>query len=65
MTINAVIRNEGEWWVAQCLEYDVAVQARTLDDVKYELQKTLVSHIVLSLVNNEVPFAEIPPAPGY
>jgi len=26
-TIHAIAIHRGEWWVAQCLEYDIATQA--------------------------------------
>jgi len=50
-------------WIAQCLDYDIAAQAQTLKDVKYEFERLLVGHIVASLDNHLVPFANTPRAP--
>lgn len=50
-------------WLAQCLEYDIAVEAKSLEDVSYELERTLVGHLVICDENNEEPFERIPPAP--
>jgi len=61
--ISAVIFREGDYWVAQCLEYDLATQAKSLKDLQYELQRTLIGHIVASTEANEVPFERLAPAP--
>ena len=62
--ISAVLFQEGEQWVAQCLEYDIAAQAETLKElVEYELQRVLVGHISVSLETGRVPFENVPAAP--
>ena len=62
-TISAVVFREGEFWVAQCLEYDIATQAKSLRDLQYELQRTLVGHIVASNEAGQQPFEKLAPAP--
>ena len=62
-TISVVLLQEGEWWSAQCLEYDIAAQAKTLPDLYYELEKTFVSHISVSDSLGQEPFADLEPAP--
>lgn len=47
--IGAVIFQEGNLWVAQCLEFDIAAQASTVKELGYELQRVLVGHVVSSL----------------
>lgn len=32
-------------WVAQCLEHDLATQARTLDELQREIMRILTAHI--------------------
>lgn len=61
--ISAVLFQEGEWWSAQCLEYDIAAQAKSLPDLRYELQRVLVSHISVSSELGREPFDGIGPAP--
>jgi hypothetical protein len=61
--ISAVIFREGDYWVAQCLEYDLATQAKSLKDLQYELQRTLIGHIVASTEADQVPFERLAPAP--
>ena len=62
-TLSLLVGREGEWWVAQCLEYDIAVQARTLKDVDYEFQRILLGRIFAAKELGIDPFEDIPPAP--
>lgn len=62
-TVRAVVFQEGEWLSAQCLEYDIATQARTLEDLDYELQRILFGHIATSKKLHREPFEGIPRAP--
>ena len=62
-TISVVMFQEGEWWTAQCLEYDIAAQAKTVPDLYYELDRVLVGHLVANTELGREPFADIRPAP--
>ena len=61
--IRAVVFQDGEWLCAQCLEYDIATQARTLDDLSYELQRIIVGHIATSKKLGKEPFEGLSRAP--
>jgi predicted RNase H-like HicB family nuclease len=61
--IRAVVFQESGWWCAQCLEYDIATQARTITELKAELKKVLTIHIELALERGQEPFAVFPKAP--
>jgi predicted RNase H-like HicB family nuclease len=41
---NAVIIKEGEWYVAQCLDVDVASQGKTEDEAMKNLNEALLLH---------------------
>lgn len=41
---NAVISKEGDWYVAQCLEVDVASQGKTKDEALKNLNEALLLH---------------------
>lgn len=43
-TFNASVWREGEWYVAQCLEVDVASQGETEDDALANLREALELH---------------------
>jgi predicted RNase H-like HicB family nuclease len=63
LKIRAVLFQEEGWWVAQCLEHDIAAQARTRDDLLYELERILVGHFFISAEKGKIPFANLPRAP--
>lgn len=55
---------DGVWWVAQCLDHDIATQARTLEDAVYDLQRMLVARIITAeQMGIADPFADVPAAP--
>ena len=50
-------------WSAQCLERDIAAQARTLEDLYDEVERVLAAHIVVAEELGQEPFMGIGPAP--
>lgn len=60
---NFVAFQDGDAWVAQCLERDICAQAESLKDVLYEVQRALVGHLVISIKLGKEPFKDLPPAP--
>jgi hypothetical protein len=64
MNINILLFQERGIWVAQCLEFDVAAQASTLNDVIYEFQRVLCGHIAMRKELDLPPLeSDLPPAP--
>ena len=61
--MRVVIFQEGDWVCAQCLEYDIAAQGKTLDDSLYELERLVVGHIAISVENGLAPLQGLPRAP--
>lgn len=61
--IHAVAFQNGASWVAQCLEFDIATQAPSLDGLMYELQRILVGHVFVARQEKQEPFERIPKAP--
>lgn len=41
-------QDQMEWWVAQCLEYDIAAQGRTINDALYEFQRLVVGRVSMA-----------------
>lgn len=62
-TIKAILFKEEDWYVAQCLDYDIATQARSIQDLYYELEHVLVGHVVVAQHEECVPFEGLPRAP--
>jgi hypothetical protein len=45
------------------LEYDIAAQAKTLEDCQYQLERLIAGHVAIALENKLEPFAGLPRAP--
>jgi hypothetical protein len=63
INISAVLFQEGEWWSAQCLEYDIAAQAKTIPELHREFERVLCTHIAASVDMGRKPFEGLEPAP--
>lgn len=61
--IRAVLFEDSGWWCAQCLEYDIAAQARTVPELHDELERVLRAQALVSSELGQEPFAGLPPAP--
>jgi len=61
--IRAVVFKEGDWWVAQCLEYNYVAISRTLEALPEELLRMVTAQIIVSLENGVQPFYGYSPAP--
>jgi hypothetical protein len=61
--IRAVVFQEGEWLCAQCLEYDLVAQAKSLQQLSRALQRLIVGHVAVRLRHNQQPFRDLPRAP--
>lgn len=46
--IRAVVYKEGEWWIIQLLEYDLATQVRRLEDVPSEFRRLILAQILVN-----------------
>ena len=62
-SLRAVIFRDGDWWVAQLLEYNLATAARSLEAIPAELERFLTVQIVGSLEAGVEPFEDLPKAP--
>jgi predicted RNase H-like HicB family nuclease len=57
MRLTAAVTQEGDWYVARCLEVEVASQGRTLEEALANLKEAL------ELYFEDVPVSEVLPAP--
>lgn len=65
LKISAILFQEGEVWSAQCLEYDIATQADSLPNLRYELERVIFAHIAACKNIGREPFEGLPPAPQH
>ncbi len=61
--VRAVVFQEGEWLCAQCLEYDLVAQAKSLQQLSRALQRLIVGHVAVRLHHKQQPFRDLPRAP--
>lgn len=63
--MHVVIFQRDKWWIAQCLQYDIGAQAMSAPEVVYQLQRSLVGHVVICAAESMEPFSNLPPAPDF
>jgi hypothetical protein len=63
--IHVLILNEGEHLVAQCLEYDITAQAKSIEALEESFIRAFLGQIVLALEHGEQPFANLAQAPAF
>ncbi len=63
IAIRAVVFQEGDWLCVQCLEYNLATQAPSLDELYKGLHRLILGHIAVRLHHNQQPFEGLPRAP--
>ncbi|HEY3571028.1 MAG TPA: hypothetical protein VGP73_24070 [Thermoanaerobaculia bacterium] len=61
--IHVVIFRNGERLIAQCLEHDIATQARDVRELLHEVERILSAHILVAEQDGVEPFANVPKAP--
>jgi hypothetical protein len=64
ITLRAVMFKSGDFWVGQCLEHDIAAQAKTVTDLPYQLERAIIGYVVVALDNKMEPLENVPPAPA-
>jgi hypothetical protein len=62
-TIRTVVFQEEGWYVAQCLDVDLATQAKSLEALYVALEQLLLGRILVSEKLGLQPFENLPPAP--
>jgi hypothetical protein len=61
--IRAVIFREGDWWIIQVLEHDLASQVRRLEDVQSHLRRLLLGQMAVNAAMGVEPFHGFSRAP--
>jgi hypothetical protein len=62
-TLHVVIFQGERYWVAQCLEIDLATQGSDLDQLAERFERALQAHIEISRERGADPFTCLPQAP--
>ena len=56
---------EGDSWIAQCLEYDISAQASDLDELSARIDATIDAERAYTVSQGRKPFEGIDPAPQH
>ncbi len=63
--LDVLFFREGNVWVGQCLQHDIAVQGENLRECMQELRDSLLGRIMgASDLGMDHPFKDVPPAPA-
>jgi hypothetical protein len=62
--VRALLFREGDQWCAQCLDFDIAVQARSRNELLSELTHVLIAHVEIAIDSGHEPFIGLPKAPA-
>lgn len=62
-TIRVLAFRDGEAWVAQCIEYDIAEQGGSLEEAMENLEITVSAECQFTLTEHGEAFKSIDPAP--
>jgi hypothetical protein len=62
-TLALLVTKDGDWWVARGLERDIAAQAKSMEELKFEFERVLVTHVLLDSRAGVEPLSELPAAP--
>lgn len=57
------IKDQCSGWVAQCLEFDIAAQGKSIKDAQNAFERVLAGQVMLDMQNNRRPFTGIGQAP--
>jgi len=61
--LSALLRKENDAWVLQCLDFDIAVEAGSIPELKKDFERVLNGHIMLDVQAGRRPLQNVPPAP--
>lgn len=64
-TVSVIVYPSGGYYIAQCLEYDIAAQASTVGVLIERFKSTFIGHAMLAMEHGEKPFETLGRAPSY
>ncbi len=65
LKLRVLLLKDGEFWVAQCLEFDLAAQGSTIAEAQQSFVRTFVMQALVDSQAGKQPFADFKPAPAW
>jgi len=62
--VNVVAFQEGELWIAQCVEYDIAAFAKSLPELPRALERAVAANLCVNADLGRNALDGVPPAPA-
>jgi hypothetical protein len=62
-SVSVLLHRDGDVWVAQCLEYDLAAQAPDEEEVKKRFLRTFAAQILFDIKDKRKPLSALGKAP--
>lgn len=63
ITLSVLLLREDKGWVAQCLEYDIAAQGKSIKNAKKAFLETVAGQILLDIHHDREPLKDFKEAP--
>lgn len=63
LTVNVVAFRDGDLWVAQCIDFDIAARSDTLPKAMKAFQRAFVANLVANRELGRTELEGVPPAP--
>jgi len=64
LKISVLLKKEGPFWVAQCLQHDVAGQGKSIPDACYQVERAVFGHVAYDIANGIEPLSKLGKAPA-
>lgn len=65
LLLNILMIREGDHWVAQCLDFDIASQGRSVKEAQEAFSSVFAAHVVSDLQNQRPILSRVGPAPDW
>lgn len=62
--LSVLFLKEGDFWVAQCLQFDITSQGKSIADAQRSFERVLVAQIICDLEQGREALSSVPQAPA-
>lgn len=62
-SVSLLLMTENNIWTAQCLEFDIAAQGKTMSEAMAAFQRTFAGQVCIDIENGKEPFEDFSQAP--
>jgi len=63
LVLRVLFVRDGDLWAAQCIDYDIAAQGRSITEAKTAFEQTIIGQILFDIKRGKQPLTDLRPAP--